>query len=433
MMKKWTVVVLATMLLGMGLKTEARASDEFERPPIEYSKSEPSNVISMLQARMDRGEASLTFDDDHGYLPSLLESLKIPVESQMLVFSKTSLQLRRITPRTPRALYFNDDVYVGFCQSGDVLEISAADPKLGTVFYTLDQRRKEAPKFVRQTDNCLVCHSSSRTDGVPGHLIRSVYVDPSGQPILSAGSHTVDYRTPIEQRWGGWYVTGTHGSQTHQGNLIIHAREVPESPDNAGGMNVTDLGHRLDVARYLAPHSDIVALMVLEHQIVVHNKMTSANFTAQQALAYEADINRAFNEREGTRLESTIRRIQNAGDDLVEALLFAEEVPLKSPVVGTSEYAFKFSEMGPKDKKGRSLRELDLKTRLFKYPCSYLIYSPSMDNLPAEMREYVWKKLWNILGEGNAAAPFNHLSPDDRKAIVEILRDTKSELPAYWK
>jgi hypothetical protein len=184
------------------------ADDEFEREPIFYSQSVPNNLISRLQAKLDSGEVTLTHEGDKSYLRSLLQALEVPEASQTLVFSKTSLQMRRISPRTPRAIYFNDDVYVGFCQSGDVLEISAVDAQLGTVFYTMNQDENEKPQFQRRTDNCLVCHSSSRTEGVPGHLVRSLYVDVSGQPMLSAGSRMVDHTTPIEQRWGGWYVTG---------------------------------------------------------------------------------------------------------------------------------------------------------------------------------------------------------------------------------
>jgi len=422
----------ASIYLCLSLCILADADDDFEQPPIEYSKSTPCNAISKLQSEIDRGEKGLTFDKEKGYLASLLQLLDVPVESQMLVFSKTSLQLRKISPRTPRAIYFNDDVYVGYCHSGDVLEISTVDSKLGTVFYTLDQKEQTKPTFARQTENCLVCHASSRTDGVPGHLARSVFVDPSGQPILSAGSHSIDYRTKLEDRWGGWYVTGTHGSQTHQGNLIIRTEEVPRSPDNSQGMNVTDLSRRFDVSMYLTPHSDIVALMVLEHQIVVHNRITKAHFTAEQALAYEKEINRAFGEPEGNKLESTTRRIRSAGDDLVKALLFAEEAPLRHSILGNSEYAAKFADRGTKDRSGRSLRDFDLQTRIFKYPCSYLIYSPLIDQLPKEMNEYVWKRLWEVLGEGKGDKPFQHLTKEDRQAIVEILRETRAELPPFW-
>lgn len=226
----------------------------------------------------------LAYEGDKSYLPSLLKALNVPIESQMLVFSKTSLQMRRISPRTPRAIYFNDDVYVGFCQTGDVLEISAVGPQLGTVFYTLTQEENEKPQFQRRNDNCLVCHNSSRTEGVPGHLVRSLYVDASGQPLLSAGSRMVDHTTPIEQRWGGWYVTGTHGLQKHLGNLIVRGRDVQEPVDNSAGQNVSDLKDCLNLERYVSPHSDIVALMMQEHQVLVHNRIVKANFDTRQAL-----------------------------------------------------------------------------------------------------------------------------------------------------
>src|SRR5262249_46659298 len=153
----------------------------------------------------------LEFADEFGYLPSVLKEFKIPVSSQMLVFSKTSLQRDRISPRTPRAIYFDDDVYVGFCRLGEVMEVSVADTKLGTVFYTLRQQPPAKPQFTRHTENCLSCHAS-RHQGIPAHMVRSVFPDRDGNPILSGGSYRVDQTTPIKNRWGGWYVTGTHGN-----------------------------------------------------------------------------------------------------------------------------------------------------------------------------------------------------------------------------
>jgi len=413
------------------MTTTTLAADENERPPIEYSRSTPDNCVSKLQSRMERGELRLEYSDQLGYLPSLLKALDVPVESQLLVFSKTSLQRHRISPRTPRAIYFNDDVYIGYCRSGDMLEVSAVDPQLGAVFYTLDQKKSDAPHFLRQTENCLVCHSSSRTEGVPGHVVRSLFVDSSGQPILSAGSYSVDHSTPLEQRWGGWYVTGTHGSQTHLGNLIIRGQDVRQPVDNAQGQNVTQLADRLAVEKYLTPHSDLIALMVLEHQTLVHNYLTKANFAARQALQYETEMNRTLGEPEGKRMESTTRRIQSAGNDLVEVLLLVNEAKLTAPISGTSGYAEKFSRSGLRDRRGRSLQELDLQRRLFKYPCSYLIYSSAFDGLPSEMQDYVWQRLWDVLSNPNEAK-FKHLSPGDRRAIVEILRETKANLPEYW-
>lgn len=409
-----------------------RGDDEFEREPILYSQSTPNNRISRLQQELDSGEITLTHEGDKTYVRSLLKALDIPEASQTLVFSKTSLQLRCISPRTPRAIYFNDDVYIGFCQSGDVLEVSAVDPQLGTVFYTLNQDESEKPQFQRRTDNCLVCHSSSRTEGVPGHLVRSLYVDISGQPMLSAGSRMVDHTTPIEQRWGGWYVTGTHGSQKHLGNLIVRGRDVQEPVDNSAGQNIHDLKDRFNVDNYVSPHSDIVALMVLEHQVLVHNRIAKANFDTRQALSYDAMMNRTLENPEGTRLESTTRRIKSTGDRLIEALLFVDEAKLTEPIKGTSGYAEQFAATGPHDAQGRSLRDLDLKTRLFKYPCSYLIDSEAFKSLPTESRDYVWQRLFEILSGQEQSEKFAHLSQDERHAILEILRATISDLPEYY-
>ncbi len=408
------------------------ASDEFERAPIEYRKSTPDNIVSTLQSQIDADPTLLTHDTQHGYLPSVLKALDVPIESQMLVFSKTSLQLRRITPRTPRAIYFNDDVYIGYCQKGDVLEVSAVDPQLGTVFYTLDQERAERPEFKRAVDNCLICHSSSRTEGVPGHLVRSLFVDAGGQPMYSAGSKIVDHTTPVKDRWGGWYVTGTHGDQTHLGNLVVKTREVPEPVENSAGQNVKTLDDRFKVDKYLTPHSDIVALMIMEHQTLVHNRITKANFATRQALHYESTMNKALGYEEGTPLDSTARRIQSAGDDLVEALLMVDEAPLTGPITGTSGFAQKFAAAALHDSKGRSLRDLDFKSRMFRYPCSYLIYSDAFSGLPSRMQEYVWQRMWSVLSGEDTSEEFAHLAESDRKAIIEILRDTKSDLPVFW-
>jgi hypothetical protein len=404
-------------------------SQEFEQSPIRYSDSKPENSISRLVERLATGETKLAHEPHFGYLRSLLSALNVPTESQMLVFSKTSLQRHRIAPRTPRALYFNDDVYVGFCQQGDVLEISAADPQLGTVFYTLDQDSLLAPHFRRQTDNCLICHGSSQTKEVPGHVVRSVFADASGLPILSSGTYRIDQASPLEKRWGGWYVTGTHGNQKHLGNLIAHGRIDRDDVDNAAGLNQTCLDTRFDTSKYLTTHSDIVALMVLEHQADAHNYITRANFLTRQALHYQQSLNRELHEPADKVWDSTKSRIKSAGEPLVEYLLFSGEAELTASIRGTSGFAEGFAKRGPWDRKGRSLRDFDLQTRLFKYPCSYLVYSPSFSALPPEVKDYVLRRINEVLIGMDHSDKFTHLSPSDRIAILEILGDTLPDWP----
>ena len=408
-------------------------AEEYDQEPINNTQAKPQNPVSRLIEGMQSGKVRLQHHSSFGYLQSLLQALDVSESSQTLVFSKTSLQRERISPRTPRALYFNDEVYVGFCQDGDVLEISTADPRLGTVFYSLSQDASEAPQFVRQGDNCLICHGSSQTRHVPGHLLRSVFVHPSGLPILSAGTRRTDQTSPLDERWGGWYVTGTHGPQRHLGNLAIHSRDVPDDVDNTAGMNLTELGDRFDATAYLSGHSDIVALLVLAHQTEAHNLITQANFATRQALHYQRTLNRELHEPADHVWDSTKSRIESAGEPLVEYLLFSGEAELKHPIAGTSGFAEEFAQKVPRDRQGRSLRDFDLERRLFRYPCSYLIYSPSFRALPHEVQQYMFARLWNILSGHDQTEPFSHLTPDDRRAILEILRDTLPTLPKTWR
>jgi hypothetical protein len=406
---------------------------DIEREPINYRSAAADNAVSALQERVNKGEVKLPFDDDHGYLKAVLRELDVPESSQVLVFSKTSLQRERITPKTPRAIYFNDDVYVGFCLRGDVLELSAADPNLGTAFYTLDQQPGDRPRFTRQTDNCLSCHAATPTQGAPGHMVRSVYTDREGFPVLSAGSFRTDHTSPFEERWGGWYVTGTHGRQEHMGNWVVQNKRNPEAEGNDRGQNVTDLRDRFTVANYLTPHSDVVALMVLEHQVECHNRIARASILTRQALHHEETLNRELNEPPGKRWDSTTRRIESAGEPLVQYLLYSGEARLTDPVAGTSDFAKEFAARGPFDKQGRSLRQFDLKTRLFKYPCSYLVYSKAFAELPGPVKEYVLRRMYEVLTGKDTSEPFAHLTAADRKEILEILRETLPDLPGYWR
>jgi hypothetical protein len=422
---------LAALSLVLGLVGPGRAED-FDRPPINYSTAKADNPVTRLQERVDAGEVKLPFADEFGYLPAVLKELKVPTSSQMLVFSKTSLQRDHISPRTPRAVYFTDDVYVGFCRLGELMEVAVADPQLGNVFYTVTQEPAVKPKFQRQTENCLSCHLS-RHQGIPALTVRSVYPDREGNPILSGGSFRTDHASPLKERWGGWYVTGTHGNQAHLGNLILPRRSVPEDLVNDTGVNVTDLKGRIDTGMYLTPHSDIVALMVLEHQTEMHNRIAAANYQTRLAHRDADVINELDNAPRGRLTDGTARRVDAAAEQLVKYLLFAEETRLTEPVKGTSPFAEEFEKRGPFDNRGRSLRQFDLQTRLFKYPCSYLIYSPAFDGLPESVKERAYRRLWDVLTGKETGKDYAHLSADDRQAIKEILIATKPGLPGYWK
>ena len=420
------------LVAAVGLVSFSAAAD-IERPPINYTTATVDNCVSRLERRIESGQTRLAFEEPFGYLPSLLRELEIAPSSQMLVFSKTSFQRQRISPEKPRAVYFNDEAYVGYCQRGNVVEVTAVDPQLGAVFYTLEQKAADRPRFVRQNDSCLICHASSANQGFPGHLVRSVYADADGQPVLSLGSHRINQCSPLSERWGGWYVTGASGKQAHLGNLIVNEERQPDRIDNTAGLNVTDLSRRFATSKYLSPHSDIVTLMVFEHQTEMQNLIARANFLAKLALYEEADLNKAMGRPLGQRSESTTRRLKNAAEPLVQYMLFSGESPLTEAVHGSSAFAAEFEQRGPRDGQGRSLRALDLQRRLFKHPCSYLIYSPAFNDLPEPVKDVVWRRLWDVLVGEDSSKEFIHLTSEDRRAIREILSATHPALPAFWK
>lgn len=350
-----------------------------------YPGPAKDDPIAQLQARIESGAVKLEWDAGHGYLPAVLKALKIPVSSQALVFSKTSFQAPLITPAAPRAVYFGDSAYVGWVQNGPVLELSAADPTRGGFFYSLEQKRVAKPRIERG-DGCLGCHVSPNTTGIPGHLVRSVYPDAAGFPLGTVGSFVTDHRSPFRERWGGWYVTGTHGRARHMGNVVVKDTNRPEELDREAGANVTSLQGLVDTRPYLTAHSDIVALMVLEHQTKLHNLFTRAGYEVRAALTLQGEMNKTLGRPAGEMSESTARRIENAAEILTRYLLFVDEAKLESPVRGTSGFTKEFSA-------GGGLRTFDLETRMFRYRCSYLIDSEAFRALPEALRARVWAKI----------------------------------------
>ena len=434
LIRSFAIAAMAAAPAWIGFTAaDVRAVDSFEQPPISYSEKEPVNAVQALAGQVARGDVRLAFDETTGYLRGVLAALRIPISSQTLVFSKTSLQQRYITPKNPRAVYFSDDVYVGYVRGGDVLELSVADPQLGTVFYTLSQDSVERPEFVRQTNDCLICHGGSQTRGVPGHIVRSVYPDAGGQPIFSAGSHRVDDSTPLADRWGGWYVSGRHGAGTHLGNLTYRKRPEAADGSDPAGLNQTDLGARFDASGYLSPHSDLVALTVLAHQASAHTILAKASFDARMALHREAALNRELGEPADHRWPSTTTVLESSATSLVECFLFAGAAPLPAPIEGTTTFAADFASAGPRDAKGRSLRMFDLRERLFRHPCSFLVYSQSFDALPEELRRRFWSRMDAVLQEQSCEDRFGHLTAADRSAIRDILGATKPGVPPSWR
>lgn len=418
-------IAFFVVLLQLSPPSVVAQRDSFEGPPINYSNAEVHDPVSELARAVESGETTLKYDDDHGYLRSVLKALDVPVSSQTLVFSKTSMQQAFITPRKPRAVYFNDDVYVGWCQHGKVLEFAATDPKQGATFLTLEQSKDHPPKFARDKGQCLTCHSSHRTQNVPGYLIRSVFANKSGHPEFGSGTFTTDHTSPLKERWGGWYVTGTHGDMRHMGNAIFDKYEG--HLDREKGANAKSLDDFLSTEAYLSGHSDIVALMVMEHQTQMHNAIASANYETRRALHQSLSMNKLLDREPDFVSETSKRRINSSVDRVLKHLLFCDEFALESPVAGTSGFSKEFESCGITDSRGRSLRQLDMKTRLFQFPCSYMIYSAAFDALPDEVRNPLLVRLRSILESNGDSEQFSHLSATDRKNILDILTETKPE------
>lgn len=385
--------VIAAGATGGRLRAQARDGfvERFDHPAIDYYAGSLNDPVANLERALTDGRTRLAYEPGAGYLASLLRALDISTDSQVVVFSQTSFQASRITPKNPRAIYFNDQVAVGYVRGGEVLEIAAEDARRGVVFYSLEQRPSAKPAFARRRE-CLRCHVSWDTLGVPGLVVLSTGpADSSGY----ASGGVVDQRSRIADRWGSWYVTG---------------RMVPM---HSMGVALPTLEGQFDLSSYLAPSSDVVALTLLEHQTRMTNLLTDIGW-------------------EG-RVGADDRRLESIARELVDYMLFVNEAPLGGKIEGSSGFAQRFSAIGPRDRHGRSLREFDLQRRLMKYPCSYMIYTPTFDALPSNAKAAIYARMWQVLSGEDKTAKYARLSAADREAVVEILRETKKDLPQAFR
>ena len=397
--------------------------DALTHPAIAYRTTPPHDRVAELLRSLQAGDARLTFaSDGSGYLRSVLDALHVPVESQMAVFSQTSLQSPIITPRNPRTIFFTDDVAVAWPRGG-FIELAALDPRQGMQFYMLRQQDAPTPELIRpeslRQGACLGCHHALSTRDVPGMLVLSVAAGADGRTLPYVANFITDDRSPIEQRWAGWYVTGKTGAAKHLGNLdALTAREgaATISPHST---SVDSLGNLIDLRSYLTPYSDIAALLVFDHQAHAVNTLTRAGWEVRVA---EAD-----------RRADASAIVTRAAQDLVDVLLFVDEARLPGGIESGSGFVRVFEARGPSDRKGRSLRQLDLRTRLMRYPCSYMIYSAAFDALPQSLKDATYRRLWTVLSGADTNRRYARLTTDDRRAIAEILRQTKPDLPSYFQ
>jgi hypothetical protein len=396
------VAACASLLVFAAERLEDTSYVPYEHKAIQYFETPADEAVKRLDDAIDEGKTKLSFAPGFSYLPDLLKRLDINIDSQVLVFAQDSFQASVISPQFPRAIYFNDVLAVGYEPHGEVFELSALDPKQGVMFYSLNMERAAKPSFGRR-EVCLQCHQGGQTLGIPGLVISSQYIPKGAEAEHVRGGFVTDDRTPIEDRWGGWFV----GGSVAQKNRGV--------PIGTGGTPPP-----FDPARYLSPTSDPVALLTLEHQTRMTDLIVRVGWDTRIAMA-------------DGKLEEARPQLDAAIDDMVGYMLFADEAPLNGPVKGDSTFTKTFPERGPKDKQGRSLRDFDLEKRLFKYPLSYMIYTKAFDSLPQWDLERIYRRLHDVLSGKNTDAKFAKLSADDRRNVLEILRATKPNLPAYWE
>jgi hypothetical protein len=444
MMRRQWIIALVTALGGVSICADAQVAVRnqgyipFSDPPINYRSDELSDPVAKLQQKIDKGGASLQYEPEHGYLKSVLSLLQVPIDSQTLVFSKTSFQYPKISPEHPRALYFNDDVYVGSVHEGKAVEIVSFDPMQGAIFYLLDERKSEQPRFQRAELDCTQCHIAAGTRGIPGVLLRSIFATDTGTQVPGTRSFITDQDSPFSERWGGWYITGAP-SVSNMGNAAVAATKAAAvSSTDAAAAQLAPLPPRFAASSYLTSSSDVVSHLVLAHQTQMHNLITLTNYKTRLALYSVTSRSTGGEAAADTALPDGLRQqFERPAEQLLRYLLFANETSLSGTdgerILAASPFAREFQARGLKDSKGRSLRDFDLHTRIFRYPCSYLIYSDAFDTLPEPAKGYVYHRLLDILSGQDQSPDFARLTPEDRRAILEILLATKKGLPGEWQ
>lgn len=359
----------------------------------------PTDPMAALQRKLASG-AKLPFHPTRGYLDAVLRELGISPASQTLVFSKTSLQSSFIHAKNPRALYFNREAYVGWIPGAPLLEIMSVDPAQGIQFWTIPNEPKVAARAKREDDECFRCHGGRGGFPAATLFVQSSHTAPSGYPRVSTRAVLVTPRTPFSQRWGGWYVTGKHGKLRHLGNEFAEGTDEKHRIDVERGANRTSLAGKFNVSKYPAPGSDIAALLVAEHQMHVQNVLTRA----------------------GHLLRAGSLDLDDLAQDIADAFLCVGEAPLEDRIIGDPAFARAYLAESPKDPRGRSLAELRLMGRLFRWSFSPMVYSASFASLPASIHAKVRARVEAALASN--APRYKHLTDEDRRVLPEILAGT---------
>jgi hypothetical protein len=373
--------------------------------PHDYWERQPTDAVTQLVERLRTGEAKLIGSGEKEVLLGLLKHLDVPVNSQLLVYSGTSLQSGLIRPENPRALYFNEETYVGFVPGGK-LELASIDPAIGPIFYIVSPNPDGASYRAERTTRCMNCHAGNAMYRLPGFFTESVIPSSSGGSLDGFRRDLVGHTVKLEDRFGGWHVTGPHAKQFPLANLM--GRSIQAKVERLANPP----GKQFDLGRYPVPTSDLFTHLVHEHQLEFHNLVTLAAYTAR-----EVDKGRELSAEE-------IQRVNAVARDMVRYLLFAGEAKLPSGGVKPEpEFHRSFLARKKASNNGQSLRDLDLRSRLFKNRCSYMIYTRSFQEMPKLIKDRVMTGLQSALSDAGLPE-FNYLPQEERRAIRTILAET---------
>jgi hypothetical protein len=383
-------------------------------PPHEYHSRQPRDRFTRLKDDLEAGRIALDRGSEKAFVTSLLGALEIPVSSQMLVFSTTSLQLRLITPANPRAIYFNEEIYLGWVPGGRV-EVLALDPELGAIFYIFDPPRNGAPVRVERSERCMNCHAGEDTGRVPGIVVKSVVPGPTGGSLTAFRLGETGHGIPFDQRFGGWYVTGKN-------DISPWANIVGRF--SAGQLLKTTVapGTQFDFARYPVGTSDILPQLLHEHQAGFVNRVVEAGYRA-----------RTYLHSDGGKLTAAHAALLDEQARIVTRyLLFADEAPLRPGMEVDAAFRADFLKTRRAALGGASLKDFDLQTHLFRNRCSYMIYSPVFAALPSELKQRIYALLGSALSTTKPSAEYSYLPMPEKQAIHTILKTTVPDLQRAW-
>lgn len=420
------VFLLAPLLSATSLRSQA--FNDFLVPPHDYNSIRGRDAMSRLIERASAGGYAFGEETGLPLLRRVLAELGIPESSQVLLFSKTSLQREYIDPENPRAIFFNENGYVSWMPDG-LIEVLMFDPDAGGLFFIeeLPEERSDPRVAFVKSRGCTGCHSGSVTNFLPGPMARSGYVDAGGKRIGSIPGHIrMNHGVPLADRWGGFYVTGAHASLGHLGNALARKEQGKTVLDRPEAPVLSELSGLFDVSRYPRRDADALALLLFDHQIEAHNLLMELRYR-WRLVEYE----RAKSGGEASTiamegLERGLRRV-------VRYLLFADEAPLDGAALAVSSDSRRdFLASRRTDPEGRSLRDLDLGERMFSHRLSYMIDSQAFAEAPRDMRALVYEQLGGILLPEVAPDDFDYFDEGEREAIVSILRATKDDLPPGW-